>query len=126
MTGLGKVVRALVGLAVLIVLLVTVNGWYGAYKQAARRQKIASVAASSTVESSQVVPVTGGKKVAILVDGVVLRSTPASAGVPVRTLKKGEQLILVGTVGSWLQLRDATNGKLGYVVSSPASLQVQK
>jgi hypothetical protein len=126
-TGLGKIVRALVGIAVIVVLLITVNGWYGDYKNASRAKKTASTEASASVDSTQVVAVVGGKSVAVLVDGVVLHATPATNGVAVRSLKKGEQLILVGTTMSgWMQLRDAKNGKLGYVVNNTANVQVQK
>jgi len=125
-TGLGKVVRAVIGLVVLVTLLVVVNGWYGEYKKAAHTKTRASVETSASVDSTQVVPVSGGQKVVILSDGVVLRATPATVGVAVRTLKKGETLILVGTAGSWLQLRDAHNGKLGYVTNSSTGLRVQK
>lgn len=126
MTGLGKVVRALIGVAVLVILVVTVNGWYSDYKKASHSKKVVAVVATSSVDATQVVPVVGGKKVAILVDGVVLRATPANAGAPVRTLKKGEQLILVGTVGPWLQLRDSSNGKMGFVANNNTTLKVQK
>jgi hypothetical protein len=125
-TGLGKIVRALVGVVVLVVLVVTVNGWYSDYKRAAQSKSRASTETSSSVDSTLVVAVAGGKKVVVLVSGVVLRTTPTASGAPVRTLKKGEQLILVGTVGPWLQLRDAANGKMGYVANNAASLRVQK
>jgi len=63
----------------------------------------------------------------VLVDGVVLHTTPAANGAAVRTLKKGEQLILMGTtVSGWLQLRDSKNGKMGYVANNTANIQVQK
>ena len=127
MTGLGKIVRALVGIAVIAVLLVTVNGWYGEYKNASKVKKPASTEASGSVDSTRVVAVVGGKTVAVLVDGVVLHATPATNGAAVRTLKKGESLILMGTtVSGWLQLRDSKNGKMGYVVNNTANVQVQK
>jgi len=126
-TGLGKIVRALVGVVVIVVLLITVNGYYGEYKSAAKAKKTASTEASSSVDSTQVVAVVGGKTVAVLVDGVVLHTTPATNGAAVRTLKKGEQLILMGTtVSGWLQLRDSKNGKMGYVANNTANIQVQK
>jgi hypothetical protein len=126
-TGLGKIVRALVGVAVIVVLLITVNGYYGEYKNAAKATKTASTEASGSVDSTQVVAVVGGKTVAVLVDGVVLHTTPAANGPAVRSLKKGEQLILMGTtVSGWLQLRDSKNGKMGYVANNTANIQVQK
>jgi hypothetical protein len=126
-TGLGKIVRALAGVAVIVVLLTTVNGWYGEYRRANQASRSSSTVSTGTVESTQVVPVAGSKKVVILVDGVVLRVIPSKGGASVRTLKKNEQLILVGTtVAGWLQLRDSSNGKMGYVANDTASIQVQK
>lgn len=127
MTGLGKIVRALVGVLVIVVLLVTVNGWYREYKAAEKVAQLKSAEASGSVDSTLVVPVAGGKKVKVLVDGLVLRSVATTSGKTVRKLKKSEQLILVGTTDTgWLQLRDAANGQIGYVANDTAKLQVQK
>jgi hypothetical protein len=125
-TSPGKIAKAAAGVVVLVVLVIVVNGWYGDYQKASHSKRLASSENSSSVEATLVVPVAGGKKVLILTDGVVLRATPAKGGSPVRTLKKGDQLILVGTVGPWLQLREARNGKMGYVENSTKTLKVQK
>ena len=127
MTGLGRIVRALIGVAVIAVLLVTVNSWYVEYRSASKAKRTAGSEASASVDSTRVVAVVGGKSVAILADSVVFRVTPNASGAVVRMLKKGEQLILVGTtVTGWLQLRDSKNGKMGYVVNNTANIQVQK
>ena len=126
MSGLGKVVRALIGLAVVLVLLFTVRAWYGDYQAAARKaSKVSSSSTSRTVDATAVVPVQG-QRVAILVDGLSLRSTPETSTKVIRPLKKGEQLLLVGvTQSNWLQLRDAT-GKLGFVINNVSAVKVQK
>jgi uncharacterized protein YgiM (DUF1202 family) len=126
-SGLGKVVRALIGLVVVVVLLLTVRAWYGDYRTAARKAALASRTSSRSVAATgSVVPVQG-QKVAILVDGLSLRSAPDTATKSVRPLKKGEQLLLVGvnTQTNWLQLRDGT-GKLGYLLNSASAVRVQK
>jgi hypothetical protein len=126
LTGLSKVIRAVVGVVVLFTLLVLVNGWYGEYKKASHVSQAPSRETSASPNSTQVVAVAGGTKVIVLTEGVVLRATPASDGVTVRALKKGENLILVGTAGSWLQLREPANGKLGFVANDAQSVKVQR
>ena len=128
MSGLGKVIRGLIGLLVVVALLVTVNAWYGEYKAAARKAaKLASSTARRSVETTKTLTPVQGQKVAILVDGLSLRSAPDTSTKTVRSLKKGEQLLLVGinTQTNWLQLRDTT-GKLGYVLNQASAVKVQK
>ena len=126
MSGLGKVIRALVGLAIVLVLLFTVRAWYDDYRVAARKaSKLSSTSTSRTIDATAVVPVQG-QRVAILVDGLSLRSTPETSTKALRQLKKGEQLLLVGvTQSNWLQLRD-TSGKLGFVLNNASAVKVQK
>lgn len=124
-SGLGKVVKALVGLVVLVVLVVLVNGWYQQYQQESLRQAASqSAETSATAESTQVVSVTGGQRVNILTDDAVLRVTPSASASKIRSLKKGEQLLLVGTSGTWLQVRDGKNGRIGYVANVSPDVQV--
>jgi hypothetical protein len=123
---LGKVVRGLVGLVVVVVLIWTVNAWLRDYKTESRtKAKRSSAAASSTVEATTVVPVQG-ETAAILVNGLSLRSTPATATSAMRALRKGEALPLVGiTASNWLQLKDK-NGKLGFVPNDAQTIKVEK
>jgi hypothetical protein len=126
---LGKVLRALVGVVVLVVLLVTVNSWYGQYKTAVKHQKaLASRQDTRTVDATAtaLVPAAKGSKIAILVDGPALRSAPATATKAIRALKKGELLFVVApAANNWVQIRDA-KGKLGYVLNDPRFTRVQK
>ena len=126
MSGLGKVGRGLVGLVVVVALLLTVRAWYRDYTVAARKVAAASSKSTTrTVDATAVVPVQG-QRVAILVDGLSLRSTPETSTKAVRSLKKGEQLLLVGvTQSNWLQLRDSA-GKLGFVLNSTSAVKIQK
>ena len=127
MTRLGKIARAAVGVIVVGVLAFTINGWYGDYKAQSRAKKASSSVASTTPESTAVVPVAGSKKVTVLVDGVILRAIPSAGGAVVSKPKKGQQLILVGTtVAGWLQLRESATGKMGYVANNTAQVRVEK
>jgi hypothetical protein len=123
---LGKVVRGLVGLAIVIVLLVTVNAWLRDYKVASRaKAKRSSTATSSTVEATAVVPVQG-ETASILAEGLTLQSTAATGTKVMRPLRKGEALPLVGiTASNWLQLKDK-NGKLGFVPNDARTIRVEK
>ncbi len=126
MSRLGKVVRGLVGLVIVIVLLVTVNAWLRDYKVASRaKAKRSSAAASSTVEATAVVAVQG-ETASILADGLTLQSTAATGTKGMRPLRKGEALPLVGiTASNWLQLKDK-NGKLGFVPNDAKTIRVEK
>ena len=126
MSGLGKVARGLIGLVVVVALLLTVRAWYRDYTVAARRAATASSKSTTrSVDATAVVPVQG-QRVAILVDGLSMRSTPETSTKVVRSLKKGEQLLLVGvTQSNWLQLRDSS-GKLGFVLNSTSAVKIQK
>jgi hypothetical protein len=125
-TGLGKVLRAVVGIVVVVVLFTTVNSWYGQYKLASKRaQVLASKPTTNTVEATVTIPVQGSK-LAILADGVVLHSAAATSTKTVRALKKGELLVVIGVApANWLQVRDA-RGKVGFVLNNPAITKVQK
>ena len=128
MSGLGKIARAGAGVVVVVVLIATINMWYGQYKIADKRiQKGGSTNTSASIEPTAVTPVqAAGSRVAILVDGLSLSSQAATGTKAVRSLKKGEQLVLVGvTANRWLQLRDS-NGKFGYVANNTAQVKVQK
>lgn len=130
MTGLGKVVRALIGVVVLVALIVTVNSWTNQYKDSVKRARLlASKQDTSTVgATSAPVPVVpfAGAKIAILVDGPVLRSAPATATKSIRALKKGELLFFVAVApNNWIKVRDA-KGKAGFMLNDPAVAKVQK
>lgn len=125
MSRLGKVIRGLVGLVVVAGLLFTVNLWYRDYRVASHVKPKRTTASTSTVDPGTVVAIRG-ETASILVDGLALRSGPATTSVGVRTLKKGEQLPLVGiTASNWLQLKDK-GGKLGYLANDSHSIKVEK
>jgi SH3-like domain-containing protein len=121
---LGKVVRALVGLIVLLFLVVTVNGWWSDYKQATPRR--ASVDASATVGATETAaPSEAGKAVVVLTDGLNFRENPDATGASIRGLKKGDTFILVSQNATWLQVRDPA-GKVGWVNNNPQYIKISK
>jgi SH3-like domain-containing protein len=122
--SIGKVVRALAGLIVLLFLVVTVNGWWSDYKAAAPAR--ASVDASATANATATAaPADTGKTVIVLTDGLNFRVTPDATGASIRGLKKGETFILVSQNGSWLEIRDPA-GTNGWVNNNPQYVKISK
>lgn len=117
----GKVVRALAGLVVLLILVLTVNGWWSEYKKATpkRGESTATVNATPTPAPAP------AQQISVLVDGLNFREKPDATGKSLRGLKKGEKLRLVSQAGSWLQLKDAA-GQIGWVTNNPQYLRVDK
>jgi uncharacterized protein YgiM (DUF1202 family) len=121
----GKIIRAVIGLIVLVVLLVVVNGWYSDYKETAAAKRSADALTTSTPVPPVPVAVAGQRKVTVLEDGLNLRKTPDTSGVVIHGLKKGDTLVLVATSGAWIQVKDAAS-KSGWVPNNNAYIQVQK
>jgi cytoskeletal protein RodZ len=115
-TGLSKALRAVAGIVVLVVLVVTVNSWLGQYKVDSKKQASAeaSATATATVESTATTAVRGATL--LVVSPVVMRAVPDAAGKAVKTAKKGERLFVIGVTGTnWLQVKDAKN-KVGFII----------
>ncbi|HEY3318721.1 MAG TPA: SH3 domain-containing protein [Coriobacteriia bacterium] len=116
--------------AVLALVLILVWSWYGSYRasQAAwdaeqnrpKPSEAASAAAATErpVQTSAKAPTVGSQisKVMIVSD-VTMRKDPSASAGAVRDLRKGEQLILVGQVGPWYKVTDAS-GAIGWVSAS--------
>lgn len=117
MTGLRRALKAIAGIAVVIVLVVIVNSWMGQYRIAAQR---AARESTSTAETTGTVtatstPVTQAVPLLVAKD-VPLRTAPASAAKVVRMLKAGEKLVVVSIQLPWVQVRDA-GGRTGYLIN---------
>ncbi len=125
MTGLGKVLRAIAGIAIVVVLVITVNSWFGQYKIASKKAASeTSQTATGTPEPTATMPVQG-VTVSVLA-AEPLFATPGPNAKKLRTLRKGEQLLLVGlTQDNWLQARDS-NGKVGYIPNDKRIARVKK
>jgi len=120
---IGKVVRAVAGLIVLLLLVLTVRNWWTEYRAAAPKKGETTATAPATATPPP--PATPGPTVSVLVDGLNYREKPDATGKSLRGLKKGEKLTLVNQAGSWLQLRDA-GGAVGWVTNNPQYLRIEK
>jgi SH3-like domain-containing protein len=119
-----KVVRAVVGIGVLLILVVVVNGWWTDYQKATPKSGSAE-ATGTAVATEGVTAAASGETVLILVDGLNFREQPDATGVSIRGLKKGEQFVLVSKNVSWLELQDAA-GQIGWVNNNPQYLRIEK
>ena len=119
-----KVLRALAGVVVLLILVVMVNGWWADYKKAT--PKAGSGETAATAEATETpAPVAPNQTVLVLTDGLNFREKPDATGASIRGLKRGEQFVLVSISGSWLQLQDAS-GQVGWVNNNPQYVRIQK
>jgi uncharacterized protein YgiM (DUF1202 family) len=120
----GKVMRALAGLVVLLILVVTVNGWWSEYKRAT--PKASSSESTATVGATETAaPPDTGQTVIVLTDGLNFREQPDATGASIRGLKKGERFILISVNGSWLGIKDES-GKTGWVNNNPQYVRIEK
>jgi hypothetical protein len=125
-TGIGKLWRALLGAIVVVGLLVVLNSWWSDYRSAASASKSAAEASRTVEPTAAPAPAPANQKtVIVIVSGLSLRDKPDATGKSLKALKRGEKYILVGTAGTWLQLRDAA-GATGWATNNPAYLKTQK
>ena len=115
-----KVIRGLLGIAVIGLILVMLNGWWSEYRVAAKSAGSVS-ATSSPLPATAVTPV----KATVLIDGLNLRQSPQVTAVSIRGLKKGQTVVVLNTSGSWMQVRDA-DGTTGWVTDNPQYIKVLK
>lgn len=135
MTTSGKILRAVAGLVVVVVLLFVVSGWYNEYKKATPSKKSGetsqTVTASSTpsgkpAETSPADQLAQStERVVVLIDGLNFREKPDATGVSIRGLKKGETFILLARNGTWLKIQDPA-GTVGWVTNNPQYVKIEK
>ncbi len=116
-----KLVRALLGVAVMGLIIVMLNSWWGEYRTASENSAKGAAAASSPTPASTITPV----KAQVLTDGLNLRVKPDVTSTSIRGLKRDESLIVVGQTGSWVQVRDPA-GSIGWVTNNPQYIKILK
>lgn len=132
-----KWIKAAAALTVLVIVFFVVTGWLGDYRQATRQREVPqgeSQSATETQEPSdeatQPVEAPTQDKAAepvvlvVKIDGLNFRKQPKSDGAPIRGLKQGEKVTLVGEEGSWLVVKDS-KGVKGYISSNPQYTEEQ-
>lgn len=106
-----KIVRAIVGIGVVLMLLVVVYNWWGEYKLARTIARPTSGATSVTTTSTVV-----GTGVVKSAD-VNFREKPDSASKLIRVLKKSEKLTILSKEAGWYHAKDA-KGVVGWVTAN--------
>jgi len=109
-----KMIRAAIGVVIVIVLGFTVLNWWNDYKSAAATKKVA-VVTTTTGSTAPTVTVTGIGVAKI--DGVNFRTKPSSSAKLIRGLKKGEKVTVLMKEGTWYKVKDSKN-KTGWVTAN--------
>lgn len=120
-----RFLKAIAGLAIVVILMVTVMNWWGDYRKAAT--DLASKPTTATAEPSSE-PATGqvtqGTAV-VLIDGLNFRKAPDTSSVTIRGLKKGEKLMVVASKPDWYQVRDAKR-TTGWIAAKSQYVRIEK
>jgi len=116
-----RLFRALLGIAVIGLILVILNSWWGEYRAASESDARSAAATSSPNPAASTTPVKG----LVLEDGLNLRNQPDVTAKSIRGLKRGETVVIVGTSGTWVQVKDS-GGTVGWVTNNPQYLQTLK
>lgn len=133
-----KIIRAVAGILVLVVLGVLVRNWWTDYRVAAERR---AVAPTDTTRTPDATASPGAQKgegtksktkstakqatVVVLIDGLNFRSAPKDDADPIRGLDKGERLELLGSREGWYQVRDS-DGQAGWVSNNPSYTKTER
>ncbi len=143
-----NVVRGAVAVAVLVVLVFIVMGWWREYR-AANEGAVPAEAVNESVESTPT-DGAGGEEpeggsgeaepsdteapppaaepdntVIVLIDGLNFRAAPDSTARAIRGLDKGEKLRLLGTQDGWHEVED-DDGTTGWVSSNPNYTETER
>ena len=121
-----KLVKAGIGVIVVLVLALVVFNWYGDFKTASLTAA-ASKPTTQTVDANASGITTGsaGTTYAVArIDGVNFRVKPTSSAKLIRGLKKGETVTVLAKEGQWYQVKDK-KGKTGWVTSSSDYVQLK-
>jgi uncharacterized protein YgiM (DUF1202 family) len=114
--SVGKVVRAALGVVVVVVLGFVVLNWWNDYKSAPTSSPSAPVAAPAAGTSTVPTETVGGVAV-VKIDGVNFRTKPSSSAKLIRGLKKGESVTVILKDGGWYKIEDS-RGKTGWVTAN--------
>lgn len=136
MSGVSRVVRAGVGVVVLLALLLIVNSWWGEY----RRGPAPDVTSVETTVTPDAEPngdegepeadanddaSASGKTVVVTIEGLNFRREPSRDGELIRGLGRGTRLEHLATENGWYHVRDDA-GVEGYVSASPQYTELQE
>ncbi len=119
--NIGKIIQAVIGVLVVLVLAIVVYGWYGDFKSA---PPAAAPSAVGTSTPPSVIS-TGSVVIGIAkIEGVNFRVKPASNAKLIRGLHKNEKVTILAKDGQWYKVKDS-RGRLGWVTANGDYVVVQ-
>lgn len=141
------VVRAAVGLVVLLTLIFMVRGWFADYREAVERargrdngqsQEETSAPSEDDGEGEDAAPsedaaapedeaetTPADNTVVVLIDGLNFRSAPEGSARSLRGLDKGEELELLSQRDGWYEVEDG-DGVKGWVSTNPSYTKTER
>ncbi len=121
-----KIGRAVLGVAVVLVLFFTVRGWWTEYKSAPPTKASATSTVPAKETSSSDLPVEDASgTLVVLTDGLNLRAKPAIDGDQIRALEKKEKLKLLKRQGDWYFVSTSKNEE-GWISANKSYTKLQK
>ena len=131
---LTKVLKGVAGVVLLLLLVSTVNRWWGDYRTSAQEgpgPETTATATSGEGSKEETAQASGGnesgddaKKVVVLTNGLNFRETPSRDGKVIRGLDKDDELVLIKTEDGWHQVEDS-EGVKGYISASETYSEVK-
>jgi uncharacterized protein YgiM (DUF1202 family) len=129
-----NVLKGIVGVVLLLILVSTVNRWWGDYRTSAQVAPAPESTATptggegsqdSTTEASGDESKTDErKKVVVLTNGLNFRETASRDGKVIRGLDKDDELVLIKTEDGWHHVEDS-EGVKGYISASETYSEVK-
>ena len=111
--SVAKLVRAAVGVVVVLVLGFVVMNMWNDYKVAAKNRPAAPATGSASTAPSSTVSGAG----VIKMSGVNFRTKPSSSAKLIRGMKEGEKVTILLKDGQWYKIKDS-KGKSGWVTAT--------
>jgi peptidoglycan DL-endopeptidase CwlO len=111
-----KLIRAALGVAVVIVLGIVVMNWWGDFRSAGSFKPTTTVTTPTGGASTSTTEAVSGIAI-VKIDGVNFRTKPSSSAKLIRGLKKGEEVTVVLKDGQWYKVEDS-KGKTGWVTAN--------
>lgn len=132
-----NIIKGVLACAVLAILLLTVNNWWGDYRRAAEAAvdgtatktvaptKTEKGSAGSSKPASATSKPSQPDVVVVLIDGLNFRVKPEAKAKVIRGLNRGERLVLLKKQDEWFLVQSA-EGDEGWISSSPTYTRIQK
>lgn len=135
-----KVIKAIVGLAVLLILAFVVSGYFRDYREANGGGDATSRSGTTPttlpaeqggelpegVQTPSAAPASGNKgMVVVLIDGLNLRKEARTDSPALGGLGEGDKLTLIGQTEGWYEVQTA-EGSRGWVSANPAYVRIEE